>query len=290
MELEYVKEFVTLADTQNYLKAADQLFIAQSALSRHIQALEKELGVQLFNRTTRSIQLTEYGIIFLPYAKELLRIQHEFKTVLYNNMNNISGTIRIGCLPVTAPYHIPDILAKFQKENKNFQIELTKNDSLEQLRDQTVDFVFVRDIGPQDPDIVYLPFDSDSLAVLLPLDHPLASCSHVSLSQLKDECFLFLPKNTKMSNLCISACQQAGFEPRISYSGPSAENIVALAREHVGVGILSKKPLKTIDTSQIAIVDIEPSIITPISLCYLKKAKLSIGAIHFINCVTSFEI
>jgi DNA-binding transcriptional LysR family regulator len=76
LEIEFIKEFVILAETGNYLKAADLLFISQPALSRHIMSLEKQLGVALFNRTTRSLELSEYGRRFLPYAREISRIKY----------------------------------------------------------------------------------------------------------------------------------------------------------------------------------------------------------------------
>lgn len=288
MNLDHVHEFVTLAETGNYLKAADTLFIAQSALSRHIQGLEKELGVKLFNRTTRSIELTEYGKIFLPYARSILKIQYEYSTKFYNLMNNIGGTITVGCLPVSVPYRIPEILAKFSRENKNFSISLTNDDSIEQLREHTADFIFLRDTGSHYNDIAMLPFDSDILAALLPIDHPLACRSSLRLEELKNEHFLLLSKNSQMYKLCTSSCIAAGFEPHIAYAGSQAENMLALVREKIGVGLLTKKPLRHFDCNGIAIVDIEPKITTNICLAYLKDANLSIGATHFINCVKSF--
>ena len=66
MDLNYIREFVVLANTCNYMEAAEQLFISQSALSRHIKNLEEELGVSLFDRSTRSVTLNAFGMLFLP--------------------------------------------------------------------------------------------------------------------------------------------------------------------------------------------------------------------------------
>ena len=68
MEIEYIKEFVVLAETENYLEAAESLFISQSTLSKHIKIIEKELDVQLFDRTTRKVHLNKYRKMFLKYA------------------------------------------------------------------------------------------------------------------------------------------------------------------------------------------------------------------------------
>lgn len=66
MEIEYICEFVVLAETCNYMEAADRLFVSQSALSRHIKALEEDLQVQLFDRSTRKVSLSPFGSLFLP--------------------------------------------------------------------------------------------------------------------------------------------------------------------------------------------------------------------------------
>lgn len=288
MELNYISEFVTLAQTKNFLQAAEQLFIAQSALSRHIKILESELGIQLFHRTTRSVKLTEFGELFLPYAKTIQQTQREYTAAISKRTNSIDGVVTVGTLPVTVPYHIPEILAKFNKENNDFNLVLIENDDIEQLRNHTVDFIFIRETGIKYTDIALLPFDADTLAAVLPLDHPLSKSKTIRLEQLKGENFLTLAKNKHMSNLCTAACQEAGFDPQIVCSGLHADNLLALVREHMGVGLLTKKPLRYISNEGIAIVDIVPTITTPISLAYLKDEKRSNGAAHFLDCVKSF--
>ena len=82
MDIKHLAEFVALAETGNYLETADNLFISQSTLSKHIMALEKELGVSLFERTTRKIHLSTEGETFLPYALKIVRLQEEAANVL----------------------------------------------------------------------------------------------------------------------------------------------------------------------------------------------------------------
>ena len=74
MEIQYVREFLSLAETGSFFETAEQLFVTTSSLSRHIKALESEMGVTLFDRTTRKVTLNRYGKLFLPFAKEFARI------------------------------------------------------------------------------------------------------------------------------------------------------------------------------------------------------------------------
>jgi LysR family transcriptional regulator, transcription activator of glutamate synthase operon len=79
--LSYIKEFITLADTMEYMVAAQKLSISQTSLSKHIMHLESELGVLLFNRTTRKMELSEFGAVLLPYARQVVSIEQEYTAV-----------------------------------------------------------------------------------------------------------------------------------------------------------------------------------------------------------------
>lgn len=87
MDLNYIKEFVLLANINNFQEAADSLYISQSTLSRHIQTLEKELQNKLFDRTTRTVRLSEFGRFFLPYAQDMICIEQDFYNEFYQVRN-----------------------------------------------------------------------------------------------------------------------------------------------------------------------------------------------------------
>lgn len=82
MELSYIKEFIVLAEYKNFSKAAEELYISQPTLSKHIQAMERELGGKLFNRSTHGVSLTEFGELFLPFAIRISDVQNEYESVL----------------------------------------------------------------------------------------------------------------------------------------------------------------------------------------------------------------
>ena len=117
MELSYIREFVVLAETGNYLEAADALFIAQSSLSRHIKSIELDLGSPLFDRTTRKVVLNGFGQAFLPYAKKMVEIQEEYENVLQSYLSGVSSTITVASIPSMVRYNITDVLAGFKQAN-----------------------------------------------------------------------------------------------------------------------------------------------------------------------------
>lgn len=288
MDIEHIREFVTLAETGNFQEAADRLFIAQSSLSRHIKNLEESLGVSLFNRTTRKVTLSRYGLIFLPYAKEITRIQYEFTTAFFNEKRDIQGTVTIGSIPMMKPYRITDVLARFQRENKSFTINVTETDSLElieMLRNEQCDFAFIRENDDSDNEFIKLPFATDCLVAVLPATHPLASYEELNISQLAKEPLLLIGKDAFMYNLCVSTCQQEGFSPKIAFTSKRAENIIDLVDKGMGIALLMKKPAASIATGNSVILNLKPSITTTIYLAYSRTHKMSTAATHFLDLV-----
>lgn len=78
MKIQSMREFITLSELKNFNYASEKLFLSQPTLSRHIKELEEELGVTLFNRSTRRVELTEYGQYFLPFAKRIVSAEDEY--------------------------------------------------------------------------------------------------------------------------------------------------------------------------------------------------------------------
>lgn len=278
MDIDYIHEFVVLADTGNYMEAADKLFLTQSSLTRHIQNLEADLGVLLFDRSTRHIELNKYGNLFMPYARQISQLQKEYSTTFCNELNRERGTIRIGAIPVMAQYQITDILARFQQENRNFMLDIQEADSLkliQMLRDEEIDFAVIRESDDASSAFCKIPITQDTLAALMPAGHPLAVKDHIELKQLYRDSFLLLGRDTFMYSLCVRECRSAGFEPHIAFTSNRVDNIIGLVSKGMGVGLLTKRPVMSANHSEIAVVDILPAITTTISLAYLPGKKLT---------------
>ena len=269
MDIDYIHEFVVLAD---------KLFLTQSSLTRHIQKLEADLGVLLFDRSTRHIELNKYGNLFMPYARQISQLQKEYTTTFCNELNRERGTIRIGAIPVMAQYQITDILARFQQENRNFMLDIQEADSLkliQMLRDEEIDFAVIRESDDASSAFCKIPITQDTLAALMPAGHPLAVKDHIELKQLYRDSFLLLGRDTFMYSLCVRECRSAGFEPHIAFTSNRVDNIIGLVSKGMGVGLLTKRPVMSANHSEIAVVDILPAITTTISLAYLPGKKLT---------------
>jgi len=295
MDIRYIKEFVVLSEIENYLEASESLFISQSSLSKHIKALEAELGVLLFDRTSRKVRLTEYGIIFLEYAKQIVGLQYQYTTALINKSNSFRHTLTIGSIPIMAPYNITDAIMKFKLDNKNFSVSLIEGDSHQLkglLRQDKCELAFIREETGNDNDVEFakIPYTFDTLAAILPVYHPYANEAKLRLKQLQNEDFLLLQPGSVLYKLCQKACNEVGFNPKIVFTGQRAENIIDLIEKGMGISLLMKKTTSYLSNPKISIVDITPTISTQIKIYYKKNYILSTAAKHFIDSVQLMNI
>lgn len=292
MELDYIREFVTLAESENYLEAAETLFIAQSTLSKHIKSIESDLGAPLFDRTTRKVKLNSFGAAFLPYAQKMTQLQDEYTAVLSSQLADSNSRITIASIPVMTQYHINEVLAEFQLSAPHIRLDIIEADSAqmrEMLTTEKCDFGFLREINDGDDEFQTITFDTDYVAAVLPSSHPLAKNNFVTLEQLKDENFFFLSKGTLMYSLCYEACQRSGFTPRVTFTSHRAANIIDLVRKGMGVALLTKQPAVAFADSSVSIVDLVPYLKTSIRLAYLKGRKLSAPSKQFLSFVQNWS-
>ncbi len=292
VDTERCREFVVLAQTCNYLQAADQLFISQSSLSKHIKALERELGVELFNRTTRRVQLTEHGRVFLPFARKLAATAHDAEVAMANATDNERRIIGIGSIPVMVPYGITEVLHCFERDHPNVRLRLTEGEAdylKDLLRKRQLDLAFIREwdgsVGLEDGDNEFAATDytDDRLAAVLPSGHPLAMRPSVKLGELANEEFLLLPQGTVMDALIMDACAVEGFVPEVRYRGTRAENIIDLVGRGMGVSLLMRKPAAYLARSAVSVVDIENPIVTKIRVYRLRDRDPNKDVRDFLN-------
>ena len=287
MEINYLREFVVLAQTRNFIEAADQLYSSQSTLSKHIKNLEKELGVPLFNRTTRKVEISKYGQLLLPYAKQIVDIQDQYAEVLKGYLDSEQDALTVGSIRAMAQYKIIDVLADFKKSCPQSTLNIIQaptRDLKAMLRQQKIDLAFIRDMNEVDDDLEKIPYTIDTLVAVLPITHPLAKQKLIPLQMLANDDFVLLEKESYQYRLCIIACEQCGFTPRVAFTDERVENLVESVSDGMGVALLMKPLALYLTNPKIALVDITPCVTTQISLCYLKAVKLSDAAKEFVKC------
>jgi DNA-binding transcriptional LysR family regulator len=290
MEINYMREFVVLAQTGNFMEAADILYSSQSTLSKHIKSLETELGVPLFDRTTRKVVISKYGQIFLPYAQKITELQDQYIAVLKSNLETDRETLNLGSIYGLAQYKITDALVRFKKSRPQSTLNVLQSSSRdlkEMLRQRKCDLAFIRDIEDPEEEFIKLPYVTDTIVAVLPITHPLADQKTIPLQMLANENFLLEVPDTMPYRLSVKACELSGFEPKVAITNIDREYLIDLVSKGMGVSLILKEFLLHLSYPKIAIVEITPSVSTRIDLCYLKGTELSDAAKHFIFCTGS---
>ncbi len=299
MEISYFREFVVLAETRNFGEAAERLFIGQSSLSKHVKTLESQLGQPLFVRTSRKVDLTPFGEVMLPYAQSIARLQYEYETAAFNFCNRDTTPLEIATIPVMAHYGLIDALMQFKQDHPKLQVNIHEADSLvarDLLLDRTCELVFYRESNAymeHDPEkerqMVKLPFVTDRLLAVLPPDHPLCDAEGIELSQLAGESFATFPPGTLPYNVCIRACQEAGFLPDVLFTSNNLEALLDTVRRGSCVALLFTHHMNFPhqvdfgDNPPFVTVPIVPAIKTSLYLCHRKGEPLSAAAAYFIE-------
>lgn len=293
MEINYLREFVVLAQTSNFMEAAHILYSSQSTLSKHLKNIEKEIGVPLFDRTTRKVVINKFGNLLLPYAKQIVELQDKYTAILHSNLETDLEILTLGSIPALAQYNITDIFVDFKKTRPQSTLNLVQTvseDLKEMLRQKKCELAFIRYDDEEDDDLVKIPYAEDTMVAVLPSTHPLAKQKIIPLRMLANENFLLVDKSTMLYRLAVRACEQSGFEPKVDYSDHRLENLVELVIMGMGVALLMKPLALYLSNPKITIVDVTPVMSTQICLCYLKNNELSDAAKHFVECTEAQKL
>lgn len=281
MQFQTMREFLVLADTLNFLSAADQLYISQATLSKHIREMEKELDAPLFKRSTRKVELTELGMRMIPYAQRAAALQDEYAKEVEEYKERLSNYLIIGCITHWDTVDLSMMTIAFQRLNPSFHLHIITDESeelLSMLKAGACQFAIVREeADPPDDGLNRVLLCEDPLYAFLPKNHPLAGNEHISLIQLKDEPFLMGADGSLSYKLGKNACEEAKFRPNIIYRGGRPQTFNYLMHG-LGVGLMFGNPLGQNENEQSVVrLSLEPSIHANINLIYQDENLSSVG-------------
>src|SRR6266853_303525 len=188
MELRHLRYFLAVGEALNFTKAAARLRVAQPALSRQIQDLEDEIGVDLLRRSSRGVTLTAEGKLFLEQVRDLLKQTDESVERVRALARGEYGELHIGYAPVPTTEILPPALAAFQKAVPRVKVllhELSTDELIAGLRNATLEIaIMVQPLGEQTAGIEFELLRTYPLCVALTATHPFARLKSITLEQL----------------------------------------------------------------------------------------------------------
>lgn len=284
-----LKYFVVTADELHFGRAAERLCIAQPPLTRQIFALEKDLGMRLFDRTSRSVKLTAEGNFFLDQARKILAQIEQAERIVRRLQLGEMGNIDIGyASSISLSDIFSSLIRKFSQMHPNVVLSFNETASGQQsaaLCNGTLDVGFVqptRSILP--PEIQVMTLCVESFVVVLHVDHPLAASNFIDMQQLTFEPFILFSSKygSGLYDLVLQICADANFIPVVGATASQITTIVALVAAGLGVSIVpsSVQTIMRNDICYVPLVGVKKQM--EIALVYRDK-ELSSVIQSFIN-------
>jgi len=244
MELRHLRYALAIAEERHFTRAAAKLGIAQPPLSQQIKVLEDELGVRLFHRLTRSVELTEAGVAFMPLAQAALQAADQAGEAARRAAKGEIGGISIG-FTSSASFNprVPHIIGRFRESYPGLKITLEEKTTaklLESLQSATLDVAFLRPTLGETDGLVSRRLPDEDLWIALPARHRLAGVDTLALVELAGDPFILYPRanGRLLYDSIIAACRNAGFSPRIAQEAPQMASTVNLVAAGVGVALV----------------------------------------------------
>jgi DNA-binding transcriptional LysR family regulator len=244
MELRHLRTIVAVAQHRSLTKAGEELFLTQSAISQQIRRLEKELGIDVFRRTSRSVELTAEGRVILGYAQRVLSEVDGMHSELEEITGLLAGQLRIGGVYPTGPYDLFGMLAEFRAAHPGVavhMIEDTQDGVLAALRADELDCAFTA----LDPDALGDEFAAtllweEEIVVALPLGHPLCARPRITLQEIAAEDLIAYRDNSALRRRLERTMAELQLQPRNAFICTEMGAVRGLASKGLGIAVLPR--------------------------------------------------
>lgn len=241
-DLRQLRQFVAVAEELHFGRAAERLRLAQPALSQAVQKLETEIGVPLFERTNRRVELTDAGVVLLEHARRLLADAEGALHAVQRAGRGQTGSVVVAYAGTAAFLQVPTLIRKFVERHPAVHVDLRAMAApaqLTALRTRQLDIGFMP--RPEsDDEIRSAVVVRDSLLIAIGKTHRLASQPRLALTDLKDERFIIFPGEVAWWDKAetVLLCQEAGFTPETVQVTRELYSSLSYVRAGVGVSIV----------------------------------------------------
>lgn len=242
MELRRLRYFCAAAEELHFGRAAARMHVVQSAVSQQLKLLEEELGFALLERSRQGVKLTLQGAIFLPEARAILaRVEAGLQRVRAS-ADGLVGRLVIGFVDNVLWSTLPPLLREFRTQRPMIELILKPMDRIAQseaLRTSTID-VGILPSPPPNQGVATALLAAAPLLAAVPQSHALAGRSHFPLAALAEDPFVLFPPTmrSRILELIVAACAQAGFSPRIAQEAEQLHTLLALVSAGLGVTLV----------------------------------------------------
>ncbi len=275
MDLRSLKYFLTVAETGGFTAAAEQLHIAQPAISMSIRKLEEQLDLTLFDRLGKQVRLTDEGEVLLRHARFILQAVQDAEREMRELNSLEGGEVRVGIPSMLGSYYFPPILMAFRHRYPGIRLEVIEAGTrkLQQMiHTGEIDMgVIVTDDPPED--LETHRFLGAQMVAILPADHALAEAESISYDAFFAEELVLFKEGYFHREVIDQISQKAGVTPKIGFE----TNLIPLIKQIVahGFGITTLLEMVVADDPDLVAVPFTPTVWLDLSLAWRKGHRLS---------------
>ncbi len=248
MELRQLSHFLVVAEERHFTRAAVRVHLTQSSLSSSIRGLERELGSDLFVRSTRQVGLTEAGRALLPAARRTVAAAEDARDAVAAVRGLVRGHLAIGAIQTLGEVNLPELLARFHRTYPAVTLRLHHLGAAELVRrtaDGEIDLAIVDPpLGPQADRVQATKIATESLQLAVAADNPLANRRRVRLSDLGDHEFIEYRPDSALRASIDHACKSVGLERHIACEVDALPELVELVALGLGISLLPPAALQ----------------------------------------------
>lgn len=249
--LAQLRTFVTIAENRHFGTAAQRLKISQPSLSQALVALENGLGLQLVERSTRRVIITQAGERLLPFAKATLEAADAFLTQSRGADGTLVGPLTVGIIPTIAPYILPDLLVSARQSFPKIQPRIVEDQTtrlVSQLRDGQIDLAILA-LPAESSGMIEVPLYTERFHLVLPQDHDLADREDLTLADLDKLDLLLLDDGHCLRDQIIDLCRMAKLNPSDTTNSvtraSSLTTILQLVAADLGTTLIPESAIAT---------------------------------------------
>ncbi|MFF8394896.1 LysR family transcriptional regulator [Streptomyces sp. NPDC016172] len=250
MDLQQMRYVVALAETRNFTRAAERCSVVQSSLSHRIAGLERELGVKLFARSSRRVELTSAGVAFVAAAGECLAAADRAVADAAAATGVVRGRLAVGVIVTTAAVDVPELLQRYRARHPDVRVSLRSGRSDElaaAIRDGDLDIAFLGlPEGELPSGVETLVLDHDRHVLVVPTGHRLAGASRVTLSDIAEETFVDFVAGTPARAQSDRAFTAAGLVRDVAYEAGVVELMTQLIARGLGIALMPSAFIRSV--------------------------------------------
>lgn len=292
MEIHQLKYVVEVAKYKSFSRAADEICVAQSSLSQQINKLEEELGLKLFERTTRAVNTTDAGAEFLIYARQILSDIETAHQSMQAHIGLTKGTVNIGAISTADSMGFVSMVTAFHKIYPGLYLTIVTHGSYkltELLRTSEIDVaILTPPVDSETEEIEFYPLaDNDEFVLVTSNKHRLAKRKLVSLDELTEENFIFPSPDQSIYNIYLAACRKAGLTPRIVCQSSHCAINISLVSAGMGIGFFPLNWISTSNQRGISVIKLSNPIKKHMALALRKRSYYSPPVVAFCKYLLS---